>query len=334
MITEFNLGNKIKRFILKKDKNFEVHILNYACIIEKIIYKGQNMVLSYSDFNLYKNNSSYAGAIVGRSSGRIEDHKYVLNSKEYNLEISEKERNTNLHGGKDGYSNKIFESQIENNKLILTYKDENKIYDETAYVKAIYYLDENQDKLNIEYIVKTENDSYINLTNHSYFNLGNELDIENHTLELNANYYWDLKQNMTPLEKKSVENTIFDFRKEKRILENKEKKHKQFDITYYYDHPFELNKEKEYDLILRNTKNNISMEMKTNQKYLVMYSGNFLHQVETFSGYKENRRFQGVALEAQNLPNGINISKQYYEITNKDNPYIEKISYTFKGGNI
>ncbi|VWL84847.1 aldose epimerase family protein [Oceanivirga miroungae] len=334
MITEFNLGNEVKRFILKKDNNFEVHILNYGCIIERIIYKGQNMVLSYSDFNLYKNNSSFAGAIVGRSSGRMKDHKYVLNGKEYILDLTEEDRNTNLHGGSEGYSNKIFDSKIEGNKLILTYVDDNKIYENKAYIKATYYLDENLDRLNVIYEANTEKDGYINMTNHSYFNLGNEEDIKNHEIELNANYYWDLEKNMTPLKRTNVENTIFDFRKSKNLLESTNEVHEQFDITYYYDHPFELNKEKEYDLILRNTKNNISMELRTNQKCVVMYTGNFLHQVPTFSGYSENKRFQGVALEPQNLPNGINISKDYYEITNKENPYIEKISYTFKGGNI
>ncbi len=330
-ITNYDLGNNVKKFILKKDNGFEVHILNLGCIIQKIIYNGQNMVLSYSDYTCYYGNGSYMGALVGRTAGRIENGKYNLNGKEY--ELDKNNGDNNLHGGIDGLSNKIFEDRIENNKLILSYYDENPLYDSKVLVEAVYSLDENSDSLNVKYYGKVDKETYLNFTNHSYFNLGDINDIIlNHKLTINSDYYWDLKANMIPDKKTLVDNTIFDFRKGKLVGENLKDKNNQFDITYYFDHPFELNKSKDYDILLENYKTGISMKIKTNQKYLVMYAGNFLHEVKALDGLTINPRHLGIALEPQNLPNGINIGDEYYDITTKDNKYYESIVYTFEGG--
>ncbi|WP_067139944.1 aldose epimerase family protein [Oceanivirga salmonicida] len=330
-ITSHDLGNKIKKFILKKDNNFEVHILNLGAVIQKIVYNGQNMVLSYSDYNCYYNNSSYMGALIGRTSGRIENAKFNLNNKEYKLDSNN--GTNNLHGGLNGLNNKIFDYEILDDKLVLSYYDQNPLFPAKVLVKAIYSLSNETNALNVEYIAKSDDDTYINLTNHSYFNLsGINTTILNHKLTINADYYWELKDNMIPKTKKKVDNTIFDFRKGKLIGENLGEKNSQFDITYYYDHPFELNKKKDYDIMLEDSETGISMKIKTNQKYVVMYAGNFLHLVKNVDGLNENPRHLGVALEPQNLPNGINIDDKYYEITTKDNEYYESIVYTFEGG--
>ncbi len=330
-ITSYDLGNKIKKFVLKKDNGFEVHILNLGAVIQKIIYNSQNMVLSYSDYNCYYNNGSYMGALVGRTSGRIENAKFNLNNKEYILDSNN--GNNNLHGGANGLNNKIFDYEIRNDKLILSYYDKNPLFPAKVLVKAIYSLSDDKDSLNVEYIVKSDDDTYINLTNHSYFNLtGINTTILNHKLTINADYYWELKDNMTPKNKSKVDNTIFDFRNGKLIGENLGEKNPQFDITYYFDHSFELNKKKDYDVMLANSETGISMKIKTNQKYIVMYAGNFLHMAKAVDGLNENPRHLGVALEPQNLPNGINIGNEYYEITTKDKEYYESIVYTFEGG--
>lgn len=319
-ITSHNLDDNFKRYILKNDK-LEVSILNYGCIIEKIIYEGVNVVLSYDDFKLYINNPSYMGAVVAPVAGRIENGAYNLRGEEVKLKINSS--GTNLHSEDRGLSNDFFNAEIKEDGLYLT-----KTKDDVDYLVK-YSIEGSNFK--VEHFASSKYTKYINMTNHSYFNLSGLKDtVLEHELRIDADYYTELKSNMTPLKLSKVDK-VFDFIKPKLLSENINDKHSQFDITYYFDHAFKLNKNELYDITLYSKLSNIELNIKTNQKFAVIYAGNFLNEVPAISGRKENERHIGLAIETQNMPNGINMrNEEYYDIIDENNGYYNTTTYIFK----
>ncbi|NYV28181.1 aldose epimerase family protein [Streptobacillus felis] len=326
--------------ILKNSKGFEVHILNLGGIINKILVEDKdgnfrNVVLCYDFFEKYLNDPSYAGAIIGPTSGRIESGKYKIDGIEYALSINSGE-NAN-HGGKEGLTSKIFDVTP------VTFEDYKGI--ELKYFWPhlqgnhhgnmnffIRYMINEDSVLLVELHAESDRKSYINLTNHSYFNLAGDLNIngDEQYIKINANEFCPVKSNMVPTgEKKSVENTCFDLRKYSKIKDGIEKSDSQFDITRAYDHAFVLNKNNDVALSMYSEHSGIKLDVETTQNCMVIYTGNYLDDVIPFGDLKINPRYLGVAIEAQNYQNGINIENFDSKLTTPTNPYFEKIKYIF-----
>lgn len=333
-ITSFNITDDIIRYVIKKDNGFEVSVLNLGCIIEKIMYGGQNMVLSYSDYSCYYNNPAYIGAIIGRTSGRIKNATFNIGNNKYFLDKNDKDNNN--HGGYNGLHNKIFKGSIIENGVKLEYYDvDESKYPAKVLFTVIYTVLEDKDSLKMEYYGKSDKLTYINLTNHTYFNLsGLKENATKHFIKINADNYMYLANDMVSEKLEKVDNTVFDFREGKYLDADLAKKNEQFDISYYFDHPFSLNKKnKEYDVLLRSDISNVSMKIKTNQRAVVMYLGNYLHEVKAVDGVLENERHLGVALETQDYPNGINLGEDFYNLTDENKPYYSCTELIFEKDN-
>ena len=202
--------------------------------------------------------------------------------------------------------------------------------------KDIKYTIEENSTLKMEYQAVSDKDTYVDLTNHSYFNLS-RCEIENNesfrengakqTLKINAEKFLELDSNMIPRNVKDVKSSIFDFRSYWIIEEGLLEGHEQFLITRGYDHPFILDKSsKEFsvDASLYSQTSGIKMDIITNQESLVFYSGNFLKFA--------NERYIGIALETQAIPNKINssdISEKEMQILKKGDKYYSETFLKF-----
>lgn len=337
-------GKKIYKYNIKNGNDFSVNVLNFGGIITEIFTKDKNgklknVVLGYEKFEDYVENGSYAGMVVGRTSGRIENGQFILNGEKYT--ISENGKHA-LHGGKNGLSNKIFDVKELENGIELSYKSPHleEGFPGNVDFKIKYLISEN-DELILEYEAISDRDTYVNLTNHSYFNLSGDLEKngDEQILKIKANKVCELKEELIPTgEMINVENTIFDLRNGIKIKDGIEKgqneKNSQFEITRAYDHPFELeNTEFEKSKIeLFSEFSGIKMEVFTTEKVAVIYTGNFLDEVLPFySNLKneKNKRYLGVAIETQDYPNGINEKKFESKILKKDEKYQSKTIFKF-----
>jgi len=286
---------EIKVYTLE-NKFLKVEFLNLGAIIKKIEFKDKNIVLDYEDIEKYRENPAYLGAVIGRTAGRIKDGLLKLDDTEYQLD---KNNNGNtLHGGKNSISHRFWNVQNIENGLCFSIKSSNldNGYPANIEIKVSYILNNNE--LLIKYFVTTDSLSYLNLTNHSYFNLSGNPDntIYEDILKIDSNYLIGINENSIPCETINLDNNIFDFREDKKLEEFFKADDEQKTIANNgIDHPYIFNGEIG-KLEIKNIKSGIKMSVETNNPAVVIYTANYLQDI----GFKKH---SAICFETQEVPN-------------------------------
>lgn len=165
---------------------------------------------------------------------------------------------------------------------------------------VVYSLD-NENNLNYHISAFTDQTTLFNPTNHTYFRLdGPNSTVNDLNLQMNADYYVPVTDETMPAEGiKKVDNSIFDFRKAKRVGDviTSQEEH-QIKVRNGLDHPFILNGKKPA-AILTSNKTNRKLIMTTDAPSLVIFSANtFNHQGAT----RNLGEHDEIILEAQVAP--------------------------------
>lgn len=291
---------EIKIYTLENEF-LKVELLNLGAIIKKIELKDingniKNVVLGYEDIEKYRENPAYLGAIIGRTAGRIKDGILKLDDTEYQLD---KNNNGNtLHGGKDSISHRFWNVENIENGLCFSIKSchLDNGYPANVEIKVSYILNDNE--LLIKYFATTDSLTYLNLTNHSYFNLSGNPDniIYEDILKIDSNYLIGINENSIPYETINLDNNIFNFREAKKLEEFFKADDKQKTIANNgIDHPYIFN-EKIGKLEIKNIKSGIKMSVETNNPAVVIYTANYLQDI----GFKKH---SAICFETQEVPN-------------------------------
>ena len=286
---------EIKIYTLE-NKFLKVEFLNLGAIIKKIEFKDKNIVLGYEDIEKYRENPAYLGAVIGRTAGRIKDGLLKLDDTEYQLD--ENNNGNTLHGGKNSISHRFWNVQNIENGLCFSIKSFNldNGYPANIEIKVSYILNNNE--LLIKYFVTTDNLTYLNLTNHSYFNLSGDSDntIYQDILKIDSNYLIGINENSIPCETINLDNNIFDFREDKKLKEFFKTDNEQKTIANNgIDHPYVFNKEIG-KLEIKNLESGIKMSVETNNPAVVIYTANYLQDI----GFKKH---SAICFETQEVPN-------------------------------
>ena len=214
-------GKTIDRYTLSNQSGMQVQIITYGGIVSSLNVpdingKSKDVVLGYDNLLDYENGSPYFGSLIGRYGNRIANGKFSLNGQEYTL-IQNNGKN-HLHGGIKGFDKVVWTAETETlkdkAKLKLSYLSQHmeEGYPGNLNVEVIYTLTDDN-SLEVDYRATTDQPTVVNLTQHSYFNLGDEKDILNHQLLLNADAFLPVDETLIPTGKiKAVEGTPFDFR--------------------------------------------------------------------------------------------------------------------------
>ncbi len=313
----------MKQYILKNDFQ-EITILNYGATIHKwIAYKENiNIVISNQNLNDYLNpENGYFGATVGRFSNRINQGRFKLNNIIYQLSKNQDEKH-HLHGGLNSFFNKPFELvKYCSNELILKYfsKDGEDGYPGNLTLFVTYLLIDN--KLYIKYKATSDKDTIVNIINHAHFNLSDEDTILNHSLFMPVKEVLEINFDLIPTGRKiPVENTSFDFNKEKLIKDvifNDE----VLKFTKGFDHAFLFNNESCVKLKYKNK----SLVIKSTYPSVQVYSMN--HDVYQPLLKRTFKKHQGIAFEMQFEPDAINHDNFSNVILKKDEEYNHEIIY-------
>ena len=332
-------GEQVYCYTLKNEF-LEVNILNYGGVIQKIMMpdkngKFENIVLGFDDIKGYEEHSPHFGAIVGRTAGRIKKGELYINGTLYQLETNN--CGNNLHGYPEFYGQKIWDCEIleEEERAVLILKRTSP-HLEAGYPGKIdftvkYILDKNS--LILEYEGVPDRDTYMSLTNHTYFNLsGNyKKDIGNQKITLACDEYLEVDEETLPVKISKVDNSIFDLRKGRTFNDVFSSDEEQVKIVNGgIDHPFVLSHKENLDAVCIDEESGRILEMKTDQPAVVIYTGNWLDEVGVISGNVVCRNHFGFCLETQDYPDVLKFIPEKSKIYNGNKKYTQKTTFIFK----
>jgi aldose 1-epimerase len=275
---------------------------------------------------------TYFGAIIGRYANRIGNASFNLNGKTYKLDANN--GTATLHGGYLGWNTAVWTPSTsgDGNSVSLALTASFPAGEgclpslspgctgfPAAVTATVTYTLTRDNALKITY--KVVNDSstdatVVNVTNHTYFNLGGEGDrtVYNQDLALNSDAYTPVDTSLIPESPYfvPVAGTAYDFRslhpigqmiRNTNLPDGGSGPLKQLQIAHGYDNNWVLNGSG-YRLaaVAQDRKNGVTLQAFTDQPGVQVYTGNFL--VGDLIGTSGNVYRQGDAftLETQHYP--------------------------------
>lgn len=191
-----------------------IAILNYGCVVRdwRVCTKTGTIpvVLGFDDFAAYPAHSPSFGIIAGRVANRIACGRFPLNGTDYQLPINNGVNH--LHGGAVGFGRRIWDMEIVQNTLRLTYHspDGEEGYPANVNFQVSFTLEGTT--LTCEMSAKSDAPTPINLAQHSYYNLNGGGDIRDHLVKIAANSYTPTDSTQIPTGVIApVHGTRFDF---------------------------------------------------------------------------------------------------------------------------
>ncbi len=329
-------NKEVLEYTLDNGRDLNIKVLNLGCILREINFKGKNRVLGYSTVEEYLNNEGNVGTVVGRVAGRISNGRINIDGKVY--ELDKNEGSTCLHGGSEGFARQIWEivdEEIGEDYISLKLKYISNHMESGFPGRLVVYTKYIINKYNdmiIEYFAETDKPTIVSLTNHSYFNLNNDLneDILNNSLKINSDEYISLDKANIPKSIKKVEGSPFDFRIDRTIDEYMDLSHVDLKNTEGYDHPFILKKDKNKEIFLKSNTSGISLSIETMEPTVVLYTSNKLKEGMDLSGGEKTYRYQGVCLETQWYSDAINQDFLPKNILRRGKEYYSRSKYSFR----
>ncbi len=316
-------GKIIWLYKLSMPNGLGMTVTNYGGIVQSLSVptaagKYVDVVLGYDSLHEYIQDPFCMGAVVGRFANRIESGRVTIDGQWYQLTVTLD--GFHQHGGTNGFNKKVWDGEIfnESNAVGIILRCASPHLEEgfpgNLSVKVVYTLYDTN-KWSVDFFAETDQATLVNLTQHSYFNLGGHAHgtISDHLLQTYSPWYLPTTERQIPTgEIDSVKETPFDFLAESRIGEKIDSQHPQFSASKGYDHFFVLEKENSPVLkpacILTEPISGMQMKVSTTEPGFHFYSGNFLS--ESFLG-KESKAYHtrsGLCIETHHFPDAPNHS--------------------------
>ncbi len=310
-------GTGVDIFTLTNSKGAEVRITNYGGALVSLMMPDRtgefdDVVLGYETLEEYINGNFFMGATIGRYCNRIAEGKFSLNGKDHVL--AQNRGGNHLHGGDNGFHRRIWNAGPGNDNASLELRyfspDGEENYPGNLRVKVTYTLTENNE-LKLDYFAVADKDTLVNLTNHSYFNLGGgkSEDILGHTLYIDGDKFLPVDDTLIPTgELRSVKNTPMDFTAPAPIGARIDQPDEQLELANGYDQNWVLNKTGgELSLAARvyEAASGRVMEVHTTKPGIQFYSGNRLQDMRGKNGRIHQKR-AALCLETQYFPDSPN----------------------------
>ncbi len=274
-----------------------------------------DVVLGFDSVAAYfpENNSSDFGAAIGRYANRINQGRIVLDGD--TIQLPQNNFGHCLHGGPTGWQYQVYdvtESTDSTLTLVMKSPDGDNNFPGNVTATVTYKLTADN-AIDIDYTATTDKKTVINMTNHSYFNLGGDPNkqITDNILYLNADRFTPVDSTfMTTGEIVEVAGTAMDFTTPHAIGDSIDNyAYDQLKNGNGYDHNWVLNTSGDASQVaakLVSPATGISLEMLTDEPGVQVYTGNFLDgSVTGKKGIVYNQR-TGICLETQHYPDSPN----------------------------
>lgn len=294
-----------------------------------------DVVLGYPSADSYFNDGPCAGKVPGRYANRIAQGHFILDGVEYNLPINNGPNS--LHGGPQGFQNKVWESREHEGGVEFLYYSEDGEMGYPGALKAVARYDwSEENELRLTLTAESDAPTVVNLTNHAYFNLNGEGSgsVLGHTLRLNASEYLPTDDTLIPLgESVPVAGTPMDFVNEKPIGRDIKEDFPALNYGKGYDNCWVIDGYEPGQLQvcaeLHSPESGRLLEVFTTQPGVQVYTGNWLAGCpEGKNGHVYND-YDGVAIECQNFPDAPNKADYPSPVLRPGEVYEQAIIFAF-----
>lgn len=247
--THTQTGEPVLRFTIQNPSGAIVELTNWGARWITATVPDANGILAnvlkgYKELSGYLNDTYYTGATIGRFANRIAGASFTLGRQTFRLEANDGQ-NTN-HGGYSGFHQKIWqwEELPDGIRFHLNSPDGEGGYPGNIRMTTEYRFNENNE-LSVRHQAETDRSTYINITNHAYFNLsGTNRRITEHWLHIPADRILDTTSGFIPTgERVRVTGTPFDFTIPKQIGKDLYADNEQLRWNKGYNHYYILKDE-------------------------------------------------------------------------------------------
>ncbi len=350
MITKHEFGTlesaglKVYNYTMKNRNGMSVTISEFGGAVVEIrvpdkFGRNTDVVGGYDSLRDYVLADGYLGALVGRVGNRIGRGTFPLDGE--TIRVSCNDGRNSLHGGKVGWSHKIWSVKPEDGdepRLILTLHspDGEEGFPGNVDVTVVYQILSNN-ALSIHYEATTDKRTPVNLTNHTYFNLGGYASgtIYDHVLQIQADTFLPTDKELIPTgEIRSVAGTPFDFREPKTIGRDLDSDYPDLKNAGGYDLCLNFEggatKAPERRIMVYEPNSGRVLTVFTDQPCVQFYSGNFMDSAEfPMKGGLPRRKQTAFCLETQAMPDSVNHPNFTNTILNPGETYTHTVIYKF-----
>ncbi len=252
---------------------------------------------------------AYMGAMVGRYTNRIANATLRLNGQDITLQ-KDATKPHQLHGGPDGFNRRqwtILAHTPTTVALSLLSPDGDQGFP-GALTTTITISLSGAHQITLQIHAVTSKPCPVCVTHHPYFNLDAvQTDSRQHILQINADYYLPIDENLLPLGNIAKVDDVFEFRQPRSInvhwLQGEQQRR-----AGGYDHAYLVNlarKNGEPAAMITGSDGRLTLRISTSLPAMQLYCGQSLGGILNRNG-KPLERCAGVALEPQFLPDSPN----------------------------
>jgi len=317
-------GESVDLYTLTNTQGMTMRVTNYGAIVVALTApdrdgKFADVVLGYDHLDDYLKSSPYFGAVVGRYGNRIAAGRFTLDGKTYQLATNNAPGGVpcHLHGGNKGFDKVVWDAKGEMKDGAVGIRfhrvspDGEEGYPGNLDITMHYWLTD-QNEFRIEYAATTDRATPVNVTHHSYYNLGGHDSgtILDHELMIAADHITRVDKGLIPTGAFTpVAGTPFDFTSPTVIGSRVNADDTQLEYGLGYDHNFVLSR---WDGKLRlaatvyDPQSGRQMEVLTTEPAIQFYCGNFLDGSNVGKGGHAYAYRTAIVLETQHYPDSLN----------------------------
>jgi len=282
-----------------------LEVCEQGASIYEIRYLGKPMNIVEASREGFLKSTNYYGRSVGRMAGRLDEGN--LPFKNEILHIDTNEGKNTLHGGKNNLSFQKWRLEVTDrdditslNFSILSPKGENG-FPGNLFIGVTYTLDKKEPIFRMEMTYVVDEDCPINLTNHTFFNLGGEETVEKQTLQIPAVGVEKYRKDLIPLGFEPLYEAV-DFRNSKAIGKDINDPLLYTTRTKGYDHAFNIGPHHIEVPLVRMESDKFGMILKSTCPALQFYSENYPDEKLMLNTLYRDALHAGAALEPVEAP--------------------------------
>ena len=300
-------GTQVFCWRMENAHGLYAELLDYGAALRALFVPDRDGILrdvvqGYDTLDEYRSNGGSFGATIGRVANRIGGALFVLNGTNYPL--AQNCGPHHIHGGTVGFSKHIWHGTEEADGVRFTRvsPDGEEGYPGTLTVSVKFSWQ--GDGLMLHYTAQCDQDTILNLTNHSYFNLDGEGTVQEQLLKIHADRYTPNDAGCLPTgELAPVAGTAMDFRSFKAIGKDADsdepcvKPFRGYDVNFCLDGSVPA-------IEAKSLKSGIVMHVTTDQPGVQLFTANHMKERIGKNGQQYGHR-SAFCLETQHFPDCI-----------------------------